>query len=164
MLQNASGGGGVGQQPICCVVFQKCVRKPKTLMSTVQQPTRCAAAQTRSSPFSLEALLELGMRFLLSSVLQYRILAACIVTVIAARVVPMVRLPIPQVSSLQCKRTCNSFTADTLQIHCCVRTLACVKLLPMLTLNEDMLQTNMHLLQSNMLELVNIGSHAQKQK
>ena len=78
MLQNASGGGGVGQQPICCVVFQKCVRKPKTLMSTVQQPTRCAAAQTRSSPFSLEALLELGMRFLLSSVLQYRILAACL--------------------------------------------------------------------------------------
>ncbi len=104
---------------------------------------------------------------------------------IAVRVVPVAHLPIPQVPSLQCQRTCISFTADILQIHCCVRTLACVKLLAMLTLDEDMLQSNMlqpnvlqsytlqpnrlqsnmlqsNMLQSKLLEWVCIASHAHK--
>lgn len=95
------------------------------------------------------------MRFWLLSVLQFQILVACIVTAIAVRVVPVARPPIPHVSSLQCKRTCNSSTADLMQIHCCLRVLACVKLLAMLTLDEDMLQSNMlqsNVLQTNMLQ------------
>ena len=69
--------------------------------------------------------------------------------------VPVVLLLTPRVSFLQRQQTYNSFTADILQIHCCVRMLACVKLLAMLTLDEDMLQSTMpqsNRLQSNKLQ------------
>jgi len=143
---------------------------PTSKNASGNQRPRCALCNSQLAVLSqkadralssLEAFLELSTSCLLPSVLGCRILAVCIVTAIAARVVPVVLSPIPQVSSLKCKRTCNSFTADILQTCFFVRMLAWIKLLAMLTLQTNMLQLIM--LQSNVLEWVNIASHAHKE-
>ncbi len=70
------GGGGLANSQFAVPTFKN-ASGTETLMCTVQQPTRCAAAQSRSSPFSLEAFKEMGMNCSLPS-LQFQILAVCI--------------------------------------------------------------------------------------
>lgn len=88
----------------------------------------------------------------------------------------MMPLLTPQLSSLQCKRRCNSVTADILQKSCCGRMLASTMLLAVLILDKKMLQSNtlqpnmlkssmpqLNRLHSNVLEWVNIASHAHQE-